>query len=118
MSLLTTLVRRHSIALLALFVALGGTSYAVTSAARPAAGKTYYACVTPRYKTLNLTTARGRCDAGEQKISFNAEGRPGDDGARGRAGATGRTGATGPAGARGSDGAPGADGRPGPTGEA
>ncbi|WP_211656656.1 collagen-like protein, partial [Patulibacter medicamentivorans] len=115
MSMLTKLLRRHTIALLALFIALGGTSYAVTSAAKPSS-KTYYACVTKRYKTLNLSSADGSCRPGERKISFNAKGPAGLRGASGIAGAKGADGAIGPAGAKGADGAAGPAGPKGADG--
>jgi hypothetical protein len=66
-------LRQHHVALVALFIALGGTSYAavdrVASSSRP-----LYACVTPRYHTLNLSSASGICPGGEAKISWNRSG--------------------------------------------
>ena len=52
-----TVVRRHVLVVIALFIALGGTAFAVTdNGSRGAGTKTYYACVTQRFHTLNLTT--------------------------------------------------------------
>src|SRR4051794_8459527 len=92
-----TFLRRHVIVMGAMFLALAGSAYAVggLTAARP---KTYYACVTPRFHTLNLTTKSARCPRHERKISFNAEG------SRGPAGLAGPAGPTGPAGDKGDAG--------------
>ena len=57
-----TFVRRYSIALVALFVALGGTSFAVTGGSSKRGTTTYYACVTARFHTVNLTTKHASCD--------------------------------------------------------
>src|SRR4051794_31738746 len=95
------LTRRHVIAVVALFVALGGSSYAVADATSPSNGKTLYACITKQHKTLNLTTATAKCPSGQRKISFNAKG---ERGATGAAGAAGAPGAAGPAGPKGDTG--------------
>lgn len=108
-----TLLRRHVLAVIAIFIALGGTSFAVTGGVSSKRTKTYYACVTERSHTLNLTTKTAACPSGERKISFNSEG---PRGARGRTGAPGATGATGPKGAEGPAGPKGADGAVGPAG--
>jgi hypothetical protein len=55
-----TILLRHSLAVIALFVALGGTSLAVTGATSKH-GHTYYACATARFHTLNLTTKGASC---------------------------------------------------------
>jgi hypothetical protein len=110
-------VRRHWIAALALFLALGGTSAAVASGRPAGGGKTYYACVTKTYRTLNLTTASGRCGSGETKISFAAKGPRGLRGVAGRNGTSGKDGANGKAGGTGPQGAAGAKGDAGPKGE-
>lgn len=104
-------VRSNAIAFMALFVALGGSSYAIT--ASPESGEvsatrgTLYACVTPTHKTLNLTTARAKCPQGQRKISWNIAG---------PAGKNGKNGAGGAAGAAGANGAQGPEGIPGPQG--
>jgi hypothetical protein len=76
--------------------------------------RTYYACVTKRFHTLNLTTRTGTCRDSERKISFNAEG---PRGLRGRAGATGPQGAKGADGARGPTGDKGDQGLKGEKGD-
>ncbi|MDW5598700.1 hypothetical protein VSS74_30340, partial [Conexibacter stalactiti] len=98
---------------------LAGSADAALAATPAAANARLYACVTNDFKTLNLTTRGGRCDAGQQKISWAIEGPrgvAGPRGARGAAGATGKAGATGPQGARGETGATGATGAKGETG--
>ena len=46
-------LRQHHLALVALFIALGGTSYATVE--RSSSSGRLYACVTRAYQTLNLT---------------------------------------------------------------
>src|SRR5262245_55898026 len=89
-------LRRNLLASVALFVALGGTSYAVSDSVIAQKSTTYYACVTQQFGTLNLTTKNARCPAGQRKISFNAQGASGARGAAGPAGAAGADGAAGP----------------------
>src|ERR1700722_8268136 len=108
-------VRRNVVALVALFIALGGTSYAVTGHMRSSSGR-LYACVTHKFNTLNLTGASAICPHGEAKISWNRTGMPGLRGARGPGGARGSTGAAGPRGAAGPAGAAGAAGATGSAG--
>ena len=106
-------LRQHSVALVAVFIALGGTSYAVTSSetARNSSPNRLYACVTPKFQTLNLTTAAATCPAGQRKISWS---RAGSKGTRGAAGQRGAAGTQGPAGAQGPAGEPGPPGPVGP----
>jgi hypothetical protein len=113
-------LRSHVVAYVALFVALGGTSFAAGTARQPAKAKmgTIHACVTEAYKTLNLAGPDRTCPKGQRLISWNAQGRKG---APGRRGSTGERGPTGPAGADGAPGAvgpAGAAGAPGPRGAA
>jgi collagen triple helix repeat protein len=118
-------LRRHHLALVALFLAVGaGTSYAATDGFSSSSGP-LYACVTKTFHTLNLTGRSATCPRGESKVSWNRtgpRGRPGAAGAKGKtgpkgpAGATGATGKGGPAGATGPAGAVGAQGQPGATG--
>ncbi len=56
--------------MLALFIALDGTSYAATSPSSPSGGR-LYACVTDRYHTLSLTSPAADCPLGQEKISFD-----------------------------------------------
>jgi hypothetical protein len=111
-------VGRHSIALLALFVALGGTSYALSGRDANGSPKTLYACVTKEFGTLNLSTAGASCPKGERKISWNTAGHRGAAGKRGAKGATGDTGTTGPQGDPGGRGPAGPKGDTGPQGPA
>lgn len=109
-------LKRHHIAFLALFITLGGTSYAATQLPKNSVGSTQLragavseAKLAKSVKAkLNRTGARG------------ATGATGATGAKGDTGATGATGATGPAGAAGAKGDTGAKGDPGdagPTGD-
>jgi hypothetical protein len=115
-------LRRNVVALVALFIALGGTSYAVTGQMDSSNGR-LYACVTHKFGTLNLTRASAVCPRGEAKISWNRTGRPGLRGAQGPRGAKGSTGvagprgATGPTGPRGTEGPAGSRGPTGPKGD-
>jgi hypothetical protein len=99
------LVRRQPIALLALFVALGGTSFA---AARPGDGSqdVIHGCIADGNGRLRVVDPGARCGTHETPISFNREGRRG---LQGPAGKTGEAGAPGPAGADGHDGTNGLD---------
>lgn len=111
-------VRRQPLALLVLFVALGGTSYAAAGARRPPRerGERMYACATARHGTLNLTTASGRCPTGQRKVSWPISTSAGDAGRRGPAGRPGPRGAAGPAGPRGEAGPAGPRGETGAPG--
>jgi hypothetical protein len=104
-------VRRHVTGVVLAVMLLGGTAYAVGGTASSNT-RTYYACVTQRYGTLNLTTKTAKCPAGQRKISFNAKGERGE---RGPAGPRGPVGPVGPSGPAGPQGVPGPQGEPGPT---
>jgi hypothetical protein len=132
---LFALLRQQPIALLALFVAMGGTSFAAVNA-KDSESKVIIGCVGDRSGQLRVVDSAVRCGSRETAISFNREGeqgkagksgargKAGDDGADGRAGASGAAGAdgadgaTGPAGADGATGPDGADGPTGPAGPA
>ncbi len=105
--------------LLALVVAAAG-AYAATSGvlstAHTATGGRLYACVVPRFGTLNLSSAGARCPAGQRKISWNVAGTRGPRGLRGPAGIPGTVGANGQTGPQGAQGQPGVAGPTGPTG--
>lgn len=114
---LTSFFKQHAIALLALFIALGGTSYAVTSAAETskAGGKgKIFACVAKKERTLSLTTRALGCPPDARLIAWNKVGRRGAKGKKGARGARGKTGAAGPTGPAGAQGATGAVGPAGP----
>lgn len=108
-------LRQHHLALVALFIALGGTSYAAVERGSSSPGR-LYACLARPYQTLNLTGASAICPRGQRKISWNRVGRPGVRGAVGPAGSKGDTGAAGPTGPQGPNGDTGATGAIGPQG--
>jgi Phage Tail Collar Domain/Collagen triple helix repeat (20 copies) len=119
-------LRGQPIALLALFVALSGSSYAAVNAGKVGQGDVIVGCVAKDGK-LRVVASASRCSGKETAIAFNREGRPGEDGAdgatgpagqRGSAGATGPTGSTGLTGADGPAGPAGSTGAAGPTGPA
>jgi hypothetical protein len=123
----STLLPRRPIALPALFVALGGRSYAAVRAGRPGKGDddVIYGCLGENTGRLRVVDGPARRGSLETPISLNRRGeagrrgRDGDDGQRGKAGEDGARGATGPAGRDGVNGAAGrngADGAAGPAG--
>jgi hypothetical protein len=87
-------VRRHHVALIALSVALGGTSYAALHDAGNS--NTVRACVKKRGGAVRVVKAGAKCKRGERRLAWNRAGVPGPAGAPG---------ATGPQGAAGSDAA-------------
>jgi len=126
---MATRVLRHlrahpatAISVVALFIALGGTSYAAVTLARNSVG-------TPQLKNAAVTSAKladGAVTASKVKDgSLTAKdfaagtlltGPPGDDGPPGQDGAPGDPGPQGPPGAQGDPGAPGPPGPPGISG--
>jgi hypothetical protein len=111
-------LRQHHIALLALFIALGGSAYAVAGR-NSSSARRFYACVTQAFHTLNLTSASAACPRGQYKISWNRTGQRGARGPLGQTGspgASGSNGASGPQGPKGATGATGAQGATGPLG--
>lgn len=113
-------LRPHAAWLVLLIVAVAGGSAAVASSnpsgSDSRSSSRIHACVTERYKTLNLTTANRKCPSGQRKISWASDGKRGAAGKTGERGATGAPGANGPAGLTGVAGPPGAQGPTGPTG--
>jgi hypothetical protein len=109
-------LRRHHLALVALFIALGGTSYAAVARIGSSSGR-LYACVTQTFHTLNLTSASGVCPRGQDKISWNQVGRRGPGGRRGATGSRGPKGIMGATGMIGPKGQTGATGLIGPKGQ-
>jgi hypothetical protein len=83
----------NAIALLALFLALGGASYAASGALK-ASTPQYKACVGESHIVI-LKTGRRPCGKGKKTISWNQQGPAGAKGAAGAAGATGAAGAAG-----------------------
>jgi hypothetical protein len=114
-------LRRHHIGLLALFIALGGTSYAAAKLPRNSVG-------TAQIKSGAVNESK-LAQGVRDKLGRTVQGSPGGVGAQGPSGPKGDTGATGPAGkngatgpagepgATGPAGPPGADGEPGATGK-
>jgi hypothetical protein len=98
-------LRRHHVALLALFLALGGTSYAAATLPAKSVGTRELA----DHAVTKAKLARGAAVSGPR-------GARGPRGLVGRAGATGANGAKGDTGAPGADGARGAQGASGPAG--
>jgi Collagen triple helix repeat (20 copies) len=121
-----SVLRRHAIAFVALFLLLSGSAYAVADQVGSGSSpKQLYACVAGYFHTLNLTSAGRKCPGGQTKISWNAvgprgvaglRGATGKTGARGATGAAGASGAPGPVGPKGDVGAVGAAGPQGPAG--
>jgi hypothetical protein len=99
--MLLAYLRRHHVALLALFIALGGTSYAAAKLPRNSVGSA-------QIKAKAVTEAK-LADAVKAKLNRTVLGSPG------AAGAPGATGATGASGATGAQGPTGPQGEPGPT---
>jgi hypothetical protein len=107
---LLTLLRRHAIALLALFIALGGSSYAAVNAHTSRSSKNVIlGCVGKNTGTLRIVDSHIRCGSLETAVSFNREGRKGTRGPQGKRGPVGH------AGAPGAQGNTGATGKEGPT---
>src|SRR5437763_6831958 len=105
MTPLLAYLRRHHVALLALFVALGGTSYAAIKLPAGSVGSRQLRsrAVTPG-KVAPRTIRLFRGQVGPRGFP-GATGPQGKTGARGPRGARGATGATGPAGPTGPTGA-------------
>lgn len=105
--------RAGLLALGAAAVAAAGSLPAVAAAA-PAKSARIYVCVTQDFGTLNLSSAKAKCAAGQRKLSWNVEGLRGEPGTRG---AKGEPGPRGPQGERGAQGPKGDTGAQGPKGE-
>lgn len=99
-------------AIVAAILTTGTVAIASSKSAFPKG--TIYACVTNDFGTLNLSSARAKCPAGQRKIAWNVRGKRGVRGVRGAMGRPGAAGQPGPAGAQGSAGQAGARG---PVGE-
>jgi hypothetical protein len=99
------------LATIAIFLALGGGAYALTSVSSRGV---VTACVNK--KTGNVRVVRKRCKRSERKVFWNVGGQAGVPGAAGSQGATGLPGSPGAAGASGGTGASGATGATGPAG--
>jgi hypothetical protein len=120
-------LRRNAVAYLALFVALGGTSYAAVQLPRDSVGTKQIRDRGVRAPDLRTgavgsrAVKNGSLTAADLKAGVLTSGPAGAAGERGAEGATGARGATGPAGAGGATGPTGpagAGGATGPTGPA
>jgi hypothetical protein len=108
-------LRRHAIALLALFIALGGSSYAGVNAHNSRPSKNVLlGCVGKNTGTLRIVESHIRCGSLETAVSFNREGQKGKRGPQGKRGPDGHNGAPG---AQGNFGVAGKDGLNGAAGE-
>jgi hypothetical protein len=101
MSSKTPFIRRHGIAFVALFVALGGTSYAMSGATFVSPQGAVSACV-KKSGTLKLVAPGTKCHKTQQLVRWNLQG------VSGKSGGTGATGASGTNGTNGANGANGA----------
>jgi hypothetical protein len=107
-------VRNNAVAYLALWIAIGGTSYAAVSLPRNSVGSTQLksnAVTAAKVKNGSLGTA----DLSKSAVR-SLSGKIGPAGAPGAAGATGQQGPAGPKGDQGLQGVPGAKGDTGDTG--
>jgi hypothetical protein len=102
-------VQQHIVGFVALCVALGGTSYAVTSQRLVSSDGRITACIRDT-GAVRLVAQAKKCRKGEQRVAWNQTGQRGLTGAAGAAGATGATGATGERGPVGERGPSGPDG--------
>lgn len=105
--MLLTYLKRHHIGLLALFIALGGTSYAAVKLPKNSVGST---------QIKKGAVSESKLSKGVV-AKLDKSGRTGSNGATGGEGARGPAGPAGPAGATGPTGAPGATGMAGPKGD-
>jgi hypothetical protein len=96
---ITSQLRGNALALLALFVALGGTSYAAAGGFVAKNGQ-LAGCVAGG-GVLKVLKSGHRCAKGQTAVAWNVTGRAGGAGPVGAAGARGATGDTGSAGASG-----------------
>jgi hypothetical protein len=99
---ITAHLRGNALALLALFVALGGTSYAAAGGFVAKNGQ-LAGCVAGG-GVLKVLKPGHRCAKGQTAVAWNVTGRAGGAGPAGAAGARGATGATGDTGSAGASG--------------
>jgi hypothetical protein len=119
MAQLERFLRRNAIALLALFVALGGTSVAASSVLLPrnsvGTAQLRNGAVTKRKLSKPIVASLQRAAKGTPGPQ-GPQGVQGPQGAQGPAGARGGQGVQGPKGATGTQGSPGSQGPAGPVG--
>jgi hypothetical protein len=109
-SKLVGVVRQNAIGLLALFVALGGGTYAATRDSFVGRSGVINGCVPKKGGPLDVLKPGKKCPRGTVALPFNAQGSPGVAGARGSPGIAGQPGAGGAEGAPGATGVAGAAG--------
>jgi hypothetical protein len=119
-----TFARHHTIAVAALFIALGGTSYAAgrtVLAGNSAGGSTILACQAPSHVkgagVLVIVTSFAQCPNGYLHFSWSTTGPAGNTGPQGNAGQTGSQGQIGSNGSNGAAGLQGFTGLAGATGD-
>jgi type VI secretion system secreted protein Hcp len=95
--------RKLTVAAAAALAVLAGAATFAWAGQASTPTQTINACAGPDGK-LRLVAAPGTCKPGEQALSWDTVGPPGDTGATGATGAAGATGATGPQGAQGPTG--------------
>ncbi|HTR74351.1 MAG TPA: tail fiber protein [Solirubrobacterales bacterium] len=107
---------RHAtvVAYLALFLALGGSAYAVDGS--QAGSSTVAACYDKKNGDLRILTGP-RCKPGERPVTWNVEGPQGQAGPEGKSGSQGETGPQGPEGQKGEEGPMGPEGPKGQEGQ-
>src|SRR5579863_6790519 len=110
--------RHQPIAVTALFLALGGTSYAASTTVGTTSGdRTILACQAPTHAkgagVFAIVSSFAQCPRGYQHFSWTSTGRAGEAGPQG---ATGLTGSQGVGGTAGNDGENGSGGATGQTG--
>jgi hypothetical protein len=93
----------NALGALALFLALGGVTYAATGGF--VSGGQLRACVNES-GTLTLLKSGKRCKRGQKQIAWNQQGEPGARGASGSSGPPGPAGPMGPVGSTGPSGQP------------
>jgi hypothetical protein len=103
-------------AMVAVFLALGGGAFTATTGLTSKDG-TVHGCVSARTHVLTVLKPGKRCGRGYVALTFNAKGDRGATGPTGPAGQTGAVGAPGPKGDTGTAGKPGTPGTPGTPGE-
>jgi hypothetical protein len=113
---MTRHIRNNAVGYLALFIALGGTSYAVSSHSGLVGSGTIYACAKKGNGVLRIVRRGARCRHGEVALSWNQQGLAGSVGPRGARGAQGVHGPTGQTGQTGQTGLTGLTGERGPAG--
>jgi hypothetical protein len=86
---------QHHLALLALFLAVGGTSYAVSTHGFVGPGGVLRACANTRTGALHLIKPGKHCGRREQILVWNERGQPGPAGLKGASGSPGSPGSPG-----------------------